>query len=50
MMDLLDMGIIAGMLMPIYGFILYYVIKNEGRLTKIETRCGIFHGNGEPPA
>ena len=49
MMDLIDLGILAGMLLPIYGFILYYVIKNEGRITKIETRCRIFHGDGDVP-
>jgi hypothetical protein len=46
--ELVDLGIIAGMLLPIYGFILYYVLKNEQRITRVETRCRIFHGDGTP--
>ena len=48
MMDLIDLGIIAGMLTPLYLYILYYTIRAEGRITRIETRCTIFHGDKDP--
>jgi hypothetical protein len=47
MIDIIDIGIIGGLLTPIYLFIFNYVKKNEHRLTRLEIRCITFHGDDD---
>jgi hypothetical protein len=42
-----EIGILGGLLTPVYVFIFVYVLRNEHRLTCLETRCKTFHGDSD---
>lgn len=47
MIDLDDVQILAGLLSPVYVFLIYYVARTEHRLTRIEQHCEDTHGSVE---